>query len=162
MEETDAFSLKHGRKTCWFDCHRKFLEKGHPFRKNKSDFKKGRVAKNDLPPNIKSGMEILRELEVIGLKKITEPGSEEYNRNVGRFSGWKKRSIFWDLPYWGDLLIRHNLDVMHIENKVFDNVFNTILNVSGKSKDNLKAWDNFGRNFGCRKCFASTLFVTEC
>ena len=48
-------------------------------------------------------------------------------------------SIFWDLPYWSTLLIRHNLDVMHIEKNVFDNVFNTIMNVPGKPKDTSKS-----------------------
>ena len=139
MEKSEAFYLQHGRKTCWFDCHRKFLGSGHPFRRNRSDFKKGRAAVSDLPLNLKSGWELLAELEDIGLKKITKPGFDEHNRDVGRFTGWKKRSIFWDLPYWGDLRIRHNLDVMHIEKNVFDNVLNTVLNVPGKSKDNLKA-----------------------
>ena len=36
-------------------------------------------------------------------------------------------------------LIRHNLDVMHIENNVFDNIFNTIMDVKNKIKDNVKA-----------------------
>ncbi|XP_010690165.2 uncharacterized protein LOC104903750 [Beta vulgaris subsp. vulgaris] len=36
-------------------------------------------------------------------------------------------------------MIRHNLDVMHIEKNVFDNVFHTIMDVKGKTKDNLKA-----------------------
>jgi hypothetical protein len=29
---------------------------------------------------------------------------------------WKKRSCLWDLPYWTDLKLRHNLDVMQIKN----------------------------------------------
>ena len=29
--------------------------------------------------------------------------------------GWKKRSIFFGLPYWKSLYVRHFLDVMHIE-----------------------------------------------
>ncbi|WMV13796.1 hypothetical protein MTR67_007181 [Solanum verrucosum] len=33
-------------------------------------------------------------------------------------------------------MIRHNLDVMHIEKNVFDNVFNTVLNFDDKTKDN--------------------------
>jgi len=33
-------------------------------------------------------------------------------------------------------MIRHNLDVMHIEKNVFDNVFNTVLNFEDKTKDN--------------------------
>ena len=48
-------------------------------------------------------------------------------------------SIFWELPYWKNLLIRHNIDVMHNEKNVFDNVFNTVLNVKGKTKDDLKS-----------------------
>ena len=37
------------------------------------------------------------------------------------------------------LLIRHNLDVMHIEKNVFENVFNTVMNVPGKTKDTSKS-----------------------
>ena len=36
-------------------------------------------------------------------------------------------------------MIRHNLDVMHIEKNIFDNLFNTIIDLKGKSKDNTKA-----------------------
>ena len=50
-----------------------------------------------------------------------------------------KRSIFWELPYWSKCIIRHNLDVMHIEKNVFDNIFNTVMDVKDKSKDNIKA-----------------------
>ncbi|KAL0454599.1 UNVERIFIED_CONTAM: hypothetical protein Slati_0799100 [Sesamum latifolium] len=35
---------------------------------------------------------------------------------------WTKKSIFWELEYWSTHLIRHNLDVMHIEKNVFDNI----------------------------------------
>jgi len=31
---------------------------------------------------------------------------------------WKKKSIFFRLPYWKDNLLRHNFDVMHIEKKM--------------------------------------------
>ena len=43
------------------------------------------------------------------------------------------------LPYWQYNLICHNLDVMHIEKNVCDNVIGTLLNVDRKSKDNMKA-----------------------
>ncbi|KAL0430659.1 UNVERIFIED_CONTAM: hypothetical protein Sradi_0691900 [Sesamum radiatum] len=52
---------------------------------------------------------------------------------------WTKKSIFWDLSYWSTLLIRHNLDVMHIEKNVFDNIFNIVMDIKGKTKDNLNA-----------------------
>lgn len=37
------------------------------------------------------------------------------------------------------LLLRHNLDVMHIEKNICDNIIGTLLDIDGKSKDNLKA-----------------------
>jgi len=36
-------------------------------------------------------------------------------------------------------LLRHNLDVMHIEKNVFENIFNTVMDVKGMTKDNIKA-----------------------
>ncbi|GKB71626.1 uncharacterized protein Tco_0933038, partial [Tanacetum coccineum] len=39
-------------------------------------------------------------------------------------------------------LIRHNLDVMHIEKNVFKNVFETVMDIEGKTKDNAKARDD--------------------
>jgi hypothetical protein len=52
---------------------------------------------------------------------------------------WKKKSIFFRLPYWKDNLLRHNLDVMHIEKNIMDNILRTLLYIKGKSKDNLQA-----------------------
>lgn len=52
---------------------------------------------------------------------------------------WRKKSIFFELPYWKHLLLRHNLDVMHIEKNVLDNLVFTLLDDKGKSKDNLNA-----------------------
>jgi len=36
-------------------------------------------------------------------------------------------------------MIRLNHDLMHIEKKLFDKIFNIIMNVSSKTKDNNKA-----------------------
>jgi hypothetical protein len=52
---------------------------------------------------------------------------------------WVKRSIFLELPYWKTNLLRYNLDVMHIEKNVFENIFNTVMDVKGKTKDNIMA-----------------------
>lgn len=52
---------------------------------------------------------------------------------------WKKKSIFFELPYWEFNLIHHNLDVMHIEKNVYDNILWTLLGNTKNSKDNLKA-----------------------
>jgi len=53
--------------------------------------------------------------------------------------GWKKLSIFFELSYWKTLLLRHNIDVMHTEKNVCDNILNTLLDIDNKSKDNLAA-----------------------
>jgi len=52
---------------------------------------------------------------------------------------WKKKGVFFRLPYWKDNLLQHNLDVMHIEKNVIDNILGTILDIKGKTKDNLAA-----------------------
>ena len=36
-------------------------------------------------------------------------------------------------------MIRHNLDVMHIEKNVFEQIINTIMSVKGKSKDDINS-----------------------
>ena len=92
-----------------------------------------------VPPVVRSGDDILIEIQSLGLKKITEMDAAGTNRPICKTCGWRKRSIFWDLPYWRSNLIHHNLDVMHIEKIVFDNVFNIVLNVDGKTKDTFKS-----------------------
>lgn len=54
------------------------------------------------------------------------------------FHNGNKRSIFWDLPYWRHNLLRHNLDVMHMEKNVFENIFHTVMDHKAKTKDNKK------------------------
>ncbi|XP_061995536.1 uncharacterized protein LOC133713509 isoform X1 [Rosa rugosa] len=52
---------------------------------------------------------------------------------------WKKKSIFFELPYWETLLLRHNLDMMHIEKNICESIIGTLLNMKGKTKDNLNS-----------------------
>ena len=52
---------------------------------------------------------------------------------------WKKKSIFFELPYWRHLLIRHNLDVMHVEKNVCDNILGTLREIPGKNEDSLNS-----------------------
>ncbi|CAN1279776.1 hypothetical protein LINPERPRIM_LOCUS17158 [Linum perenne] len=64
----------------------------------------------------------------------------DLNGNVqGISEACKRKSIFFCLPYWEYNLVRHNLDTMHIEKNVCDNILGTLLDIDGKSKDNLKA-----------------------
>ena len=55
-----------------------------------------------------------------------------------RHSGFKKKSIFFmELPYWKDLTVRHNLDVMYIEKNVMDNILD-VLNLTDSPKDTVR------------------------
>ncbi|KAL0434952.1 UNVERIFIED_CONTAM: hypothetical protein Sradi_0203100 [Sesamum radiatum] len=135
MDNTWAFHLRHGRKASYFDCHRQFLKAGHPYRRNKKAFTKGRVEKSEAPPRA-NGEKIWRFVR--NFKSVVEDPIN-YPPGYGIEHKWTKRSIFWDLPYWTTNMIRHNLDVMQIEKNVFDNTFNTIMNIKGKTKDNLNA-----------------------
>ena len=43
----------------------------------------------------------------------------------------------WDLEYWKDFDLQHNLDVVHIEKNICDSIIGTLLNIEGKMKDTL-------------------------
>ncbi|CAH9127397.1 unnamed protein product [Cuscuta epithymum] len=137
MESSKSFWLKNGGKCTWFDCHRQFLPMDHPFRRNKDAFVKGRIEKA-YPPHILSGEAVLERVSYI--PQITEQQGSKIP-GYGSTHNWTKRSIFWELPYWKDNMIRHNLDVMHIEKNVFDNVFHTVMDTKGtkNNKDGVKS-----------------------
>lgn len=62
------------------------------------------------------------------------------NKEVKNPKDWlKKRSVFFNLPYWEHNRLRHNLDVMHLEKNVCDNFISTLLAISHKTKDDLNA-----------------------
>ena len=50
---------------------------------------------------------------------------------------WKKRSSFFQLPYWKTLILHHNLDVMHIEKNICDSIVGTLFSIDDKSNENM-------------------------
>ncbi|KAL9683072.1 hypothetical protein QQ045_014886 [Rhodiola kirilowii] len=79
------------------------------------------------------------------LKYIWEQGINEVFDGYGVDHNWTKKSIFWELPYWVDVKLRDNLDIMHIEKNVLENLFNTIMDVNGKTKhDGVKCRKDIG------------------
>ncbi|KAL0356232.1 UNVERIFIED_CONTAM: hypothetical protein Sradi_4070100 [Sesamum radiatum] len=137
---TWAFHLQHGRKTSYFDFHQQFLRAGHPYKRNKKAFTKDRVEKNEAP--LRANREKIWRSVRHFKSAIEDPIN--YPPGYGTEHKWMKRSIFWDLPYWTTNMIRRNLDVMHIEKNVFDNIFNTLMNIKGKTKYNLNARKDIG------------------
>ncbi|KAG7559517.1 Transposase-associated domain [Arabidopsis thaliana x Arabidopsis arenosa] len=142
MEDTNAFWLPGGRKTCWFDCHRRFLPVNHSLRKDKTHFLKGKGVK-EYPPQSLTGEQVLYErIRTAEPPMTSDCGGNGHEKKVdgyGQWHNWHKESILWQLPYWVDLNLRHNLDVMHIEKNVLDNIMYTVMNVKDKSKDTVRS-----------------------
>ncbi|XP_073120779.1 uncharacterized protein [Henckelia pumila] len=88
-----------------------------------------------------SGSDVLQMTQnrdvIFGKSNISKPSVRAKIGSIEQM--WRKQSIFFTLPYWEFNLIRHNLDPMHIEKNVCDNILGTILDDSSKSKDNAAA-----------------------
>ncbi|XP_019240729.1 PREDICTED: uncharacterized protein LOC109220717 [Nicotiana attenuata] len=106
MEDTKAFTLKHGGKNTWFDCHSRFLPMNHEFRRNTSAFMKNLTDFKE-PLACLCSEEIWNRVRDLP-KVIESPPSKIPGYGVAH--NWTKRSIFWELPYWKHNLLRHNLD----------------------------------------------------
>lgn len=82
--------------------------------------------------------ELLQQLmHVTGVQFGKESGTKRKGTDVEL--NWTKNGIFFKLPYWSTLKLRHNLDVMHIEKNICDSVLGTLMNIDGKTKDTYKA-----------------------
>ncbi|XP_074323287.1 uncharacterized protein LOC141660222 [Apium graveolens] len=122
--------LKNYKKNVYMG-HRTFLPLTHAYRKRKNDFDgtiETQVAR--LPLTGKEVFERVKEIDVVLRKLYKKPTP----KNI-----WKKRSIFWDLPYWEHLQVRHCIDFMHIKKNVCESIIGTLLNIPGKTKDGMKA-----------------------
>ncbi|KAK7308273.1 hypothetical protein VNO77_41875 [Canavalia gladiata] len=129
-ENTDWKRLQHCKKNVFLG-HRRFLHPNHPYRGWKRAFN-GNVEYGTPPIPLIGDMlyEKVKDLKT----KFGKPFAKDLVTN-----GWKKKSIFFELPYWKSLYVRHFLDVMHIEKNVCESLINTLLNVKGKSKDGINS-----------------------
>ena len=59
--------------------------------------------------------------------------------NMLNLSTTRKKKTFFQFPYWKALILRHNLNVMHIEKNICDSIVGTLLSMESKSKDNLNS-----------------------
>jgi hypothetical protein len=113
---------------------------GHRLRKN-NEFV-GLHESND-PPGKFSIEELMAELERV---KHVRPGKQQGSRkrkhsnlDKDHVVIWSRMVSLWKLPYWKNLKLRHNLDTMHIEKNICENLIGTVLNILGKTKDTIKA-----------------------
>nr|XP_016486620.1 PREDICTED: uncharacterized protein LOC107806861 [Nicotiana tabacum] len=141
--DVEPCRLRHSRKWCFIGHHR-FLGRNHKFRMMRHRFD-GNVEERT-PPKKLSGSDILQQVKDINVifgrqAELNDKRKINRKKSVGEgvTQQWRKKSIFFDLPYWEFNSLRHNLDVMHIEKNVFDNIIYSLLNDKEKSKDHVKA-----------------------
>ncbi|CAK8566392.1 unnamed protein product [Lathyrus sativus] len=129
-DNTHSIRLDHCMKNVFLG-HRRFLNTNHRFRKWGKAFNGESEEKRAPVPLM--GDQLYQKVKLLSTN-FGKPFSSELATG-----GWKKKSIFFELPYWKSLYVRHFLDVMHIEKNVLESVVCTLLNLPGKSKDGLKA-----------------------
>jgi len=107
----------------------------HKYKKNKNEFFIGRVKKDVAPLHLSN-----EELYDVALEygDIVFSFQSSKQKFPGLTYNSVKQSIFLELPYWKTNLLRYNLDIVHIEKNVFENIFNMVMDMKGKPKDNIK------------------------
>ncbi|CAH9079402.1 unnamed protein product [Cuscuta epithymum] len=125
-----TYSQRLRNKLCYMG-HRRYLPKNHAWRRSKKF--NGKREDNEAPETL-TGDEVLMQLHRL---EDVIPGKHDRKKRkrMPKELNWTKRSIFFDLPYWSKLKLRHNLDVMHIEKNICENIVGTLLNIDRKTKD---------------------------
>jgi hypothetical protein len=105
----------------------------HAFRRDIKNFMKG-VEVTDPAPQMMTCATVRAQIEAL-----------QVNQEEGGFLGygeqhmWTHKSGLLTLPYFDDLLLPHNIDVMHTEKNVVEALWATIMDIPYKTKDNVKA-----------------------
>ena len=124
--------LRKGGKYSSFDKHRQFLPADHPFRQDVKSFTKG-VKVTEIAPPIMTGAAIHAQIDAL---RVNDGGGFV---GYGEEHAWTQKSGLWRLPYIDDILLPHNIDVMHTEKNWGEALFGTVMDISDKTKDNVKA-----------------------
>ena len=130
--DTCSIHLKNCSKTV-YQGHRRFLPANHKYRGMRKAFN-GHAERRPAPVPL-SGHEVYQQLK--NDKRLQElKFGKKVKRKPDKDAEWNKCSIFWDLPYWEYLEVRHCLDVMHIVKNITESLLG-FLGVYGKTKDSL-------------------------
>lgn len=132
VDDTDARWLNKSKKMVYMG-HRMFLHRDHPYRRNKKFFD-GSID-NRFPPKYCNGSEIYKIVSKVEV--VFGKGKGSVHAPNG--SIWKKNSLFWRLPYWKILHVRHALDGMHLTKNVAESTLDTLMDTKWKGKDSLEA-----------------------
>jgi len=138
LDETESIYLEHCKKNVYNE-HRRFLLAKHPLRKKGKHF--NGLACHQTKPKERTGADIFDMVK--DLDQLVTFGKGPRGKSVpkdaeGHAPMWKKKSIFWELPYWKFLEVRSAIDVMHVTKNLCVNVLG-FLGVYGQTKDTPEA-----------------------
>ena len=122
--------------------HRQFLLTDYRFRRDKRSFDENEEHK--AAPKQLSTEDVLHKIHgmehiILGKASKNTMLAKRKREHAKLEHNWKKKSIFFQLPYWKTLILHYNLDVMHIEKNICDSIIGTLLSIDGKSKDSMNS-----------------------
>jgi hypothetical protein len=121
--------------------HHRFLPIKHQLRKKGNHFK-GQADRTKLMHHSgREDFDMVKDIEVVFGKGS---GSQPVPSENGMAPMWKKKSIYWELPYWEVLDVHNAIDVMHVTKNLCINLIG-FLGVYGKTKDTLEALQELRR-----------------
>jgi len=144
-------SYMFGGKICclghqrWLPCNHPYRSQGHLF-DGTEEFRDAPVVVDGIEISVqqdgvgfvygksKKASKKKKERRQIGTStcEIGDDCDKDYDVDATNDVLWTKRSIFFELPYWKVNRLRHNLDIMHIEKNVCNNLLGILLNVDKK------------------------------
>jgi len=135
---TSSIQLGNGSKTYYMG-HRRFLHEGHPFRFDADKFGSTEFRPAPIPLTGEEILDCTKDLCTVFGKDPSRKKPAIKRRKEGEPAVIiQRRSIWFRLPYWKDLMLRHTFDFMHIGKNVSESFVNTFMGTTSKSKDSLK------------------------
>ncbi|XP_074300381.1 uncharacterized protein LOC141631640 [Silene latifolia] len=144
INDFPAYGMLSGRTTAGQHAYNKHFRKDRPV---EADIASTRLTHDEVWEHVQY------------LHSIVDATDEELLKLKKKREGWWKRSIFWDLPFWKTLLIRHNLDVMHIEKNFFEQLIHTIMDE--KNKTSFKPNAQKDLKIVCKSQWKGDMFVLK-
>lgn len=75
----------------------------------------------------------------MGRKIPIKKTKKKAGRDSCKVTTMEQEKYIFQFGLLGNHILCHNLDVIHVEKKVIDNVYGTVLNMNKNTKDNMKA-----------------------
>ena len=130
MDMTANRYLPNSHKTVYMR-HRRYLSRNHPYRNMKAQFDNTTEEANG--PRPYTGKEVRAMANKI--KVVLGKGKGSSSKTTPQKQVFTKKSVFWQLPYWKILTVRHCIDVMHVEKNICESLIAALLQIKGQTKD---------------------------